>query len=90
MRWARFIAHDLRSGRFCANLLRISNFSHTVKLKVPVFIAVHAAQSLKQQPAEIDRIRPSQLWLAGHFLPGTAMVLFSVGFPTGVLSPTLI
>jgi hypothetical protein len=60
MRSARFIAHDLRSGRFCANLLRISNFSHTVKLKLSVFIAVHAAQSLKQQPAEIDRIRPSQ------------------------------
>jgi hypothetical protein len=60
MRSARFNAHLLRFGRFCANLLRISNFSHMVKLKIPVFIAVHAAQSLKQQPAGIDRIRPSQ------------------------------
>jgi hypothetical protein len=83
---ARIAAHLERLRHFCANLLRISNFSHSVKLNF-VSSSAFALRELSNNAGEllsaIARIRRGGF--AGDLSsPVLQWLLFSVGFPTGV------
>ena len=87
VRSARITAHFQRCGRFCANLLRISNFNHPVKPDLR-YSRGFAPRNLSNdnRPKSTRQARARCGELAGDLLPGAAMVMFSVGFPTGVKS----
>ena len=85
---ARFFAHLLRFGRFCANLPRVSNLSSSVKLNaaLPAFAQRNLSNNYQPKSTRLVRADLGSREIRSRVLQ---WLLFSVGFPTGARSKTL-